>query len=100
MSTVTKRDLVIRISDSCNMSQQEVAAVVNHLIDEISESLIKGDEVVFRNFGTFQTAVTKPKIGRNPKKPEKAVTIPARRIVKFRPGKELKVKVADTKKSK
>jgi len=50
--------------------------------------------VVLRNFGTFEIRVAKAKIGRNPNNPEKDVPIPARAIVKFKPGKELKEKVA------
>ncbi|NRB73853.1 MAG: HU family DNA-binding protein, partial [Verrucomicrobiales bacterium] len=42
----------------------------------------------------FQVTKTKPKIGRNPNKPDAAVPIPARAVVKFKPGKELKEKVA------
>lgn len=96
MATVTKRDLVIKVSDQIDMTQQQVFDVIQLFIDEITESLTEGDDVVLRNFGSFQVIVTKPKIGRNPKKPETPVQIPARAIVKFKPGKEMKEKVAET----
>jgi DNA-binding protein HU-beta/integration host factor subunit alpha len=101
MATLTKRELSIQITDKLGakgleLTQQEVLEVVQTLIDEITESLAQGDTVVMRNFGTFQVRETKAKIGRNPKKPGKDVIIPARAAVKFKPGKELKEKVAAT----
>jgi len=94
MATVTKRDLVVRISNETGQTQQEVFDVVQSLIDQITASLAANDDVVLRNFGAFQVTKTKPKIGRNPNKPEAAVPIPARAVVKFKPGKELKDRVA------
>ncbi len=94
MATVTKRDLVVRISNATGQTQQEVFDVVQSFIDEITSSLSSNDDVVLRNFGAFQVTKTKPKIGRNPNKPEAAVPIPARAVVKFKPGKELKERVA------
>lgn len=94
MATITKRDLVIRISNKTGLTQQEVFNVVQTLIDEVTTSLASNEDVVLRNFGAFQVARTKPKIGRNPNKPDAVVPIPARAVVKFKPGKELKEKVA------
>lgn len=94
MSTITKRDLVVRISNETGMTQQQVFDVIQHFIEDITASLAHNDDVVLRNFGAFQVRKTKPKIGRNPNQPEAAVPIPARAIVKFKPGKELKERVA------
>ena len=91
--TVTKRDLVVKISEKTGLSQREVFETIEQLMVEITDSLSKGDEVVFRNFGTFKTAVNQPKVGRNPKRPEKEIIIPARKVVRFRSGKILKERV-------
>lgn len=101
METVTKRDLAIKITnrlgeENHRITQHEVLEVIQALIDEITESLAKGDTVVMRNFGAFQVREMKAKIGRNPKDPAKDVPIPARAAVKFKPGKEMKEKVATT----
>ncbi len=101
MATITKRELVIKITDQLGskgieLTQQDVLEVVQTLIDEITESLSQGDTVVMRNFGAFQVREMKAKIGRNPKNPEKDVPIPARAAVKFKPGKEMKEKVSAT----
>ncbi|MDF1814471.1 MAG: integration host factor subunit beta [Verrucomicrobiales bacterium] len=93
--TVTKRDLVLRLSEKLGLTQREVFQIIEQMTAEITESLSEGDEVVFRNFGTFQTGINKPKIGRNPMKPEVDLVIPARRVVRFRMGKYLKEQVDD-----
>lgn len=101
MATITKRELAIKITDQLGnkghgLTQQDVLEVIQTLIDEITESLAQGDTVVMRNFGAFQVREMKAKIGRNPKNPDKDVPIPARAAVKFKPGKEMKEKVAST----
>lgn len=101
MATITKRELVVKITDQLGergveVTQQVVFDVVQTLIDEITDCLAQGDTVVMRNFGAFQVREMKAKIGRNPKNPDKDVPIPARAAVKFKPGKEMKEKVAAT----
>ena len=94
MKTVTKRDLVVQISNETGMTQQQVFDVIRKTLDTVTGSLAAGNEVVLRNFGSFQVRETKQKIGRNPNKPGTDVIIPPRAIVKFKPGKEMKEKVA------
>jgi DNA-binding protein HU-beta/integration host factor subunit alpha len=72
MPNITKRELVLRITDS----------------------LAQGESVALRNFGAFEVKEMRAKIGRNPKDPSKNVPIPARAVVKFKAGKEMKEKVA------
>jgi nucleoid DNA-binding protein len=90
MATITKRDLVITISNQTGLTQREVFAVIQAMIDETTAALAKNDEVVLRNFGTFVVKETKAKIGRNPNAPSKDIKIPPRAVVKFKPGKEMK----------
>ena len=94
MKTVTKRDLVVKISNETGMTQQQVFDVIQKTLDSVTATLAAGDEVVLRNFGSFQVRETKQKIGRNPNKPGTDVVIPPRAIVKFKPGKEMKERVA------
>ena len=94
MSTITKRDLVVRISNETGLTQQQVFDVVQKTLDAVTLDLAQGNTVVMRNFGTFEVRQTKAKVGRNPKDPGKDVPIPPRAVVKFKPGKELKEKVA------
>ena len=94
MSTITKRDLVVRISNETGLTQQQVFDVVQKTLDAVTLELVQGNTVVMRNFGTFEVRQTKAKVGRNPKDPGKDVPIPPRAVVKFKPGKEMKEKVA------
>ncbi len=91
--TLTKRDLVIRISNETGLVQQQVLDVVQKTLDYIAEALAKGDKVELRNFGVFEVKVRKARIGRNPNAPETDVPIPQRCVVKFKPGKEMRADV-------
>ncbi len=90
---MTKRDLVVRIAEETGIIQQDVMAVLQKSLDHITEALEKGENVEFRNFGVFEIAIRKSRIGRNPNKPEDVVTIPERRVVKFKPGKIMKQRI-------
>lgn len=101
MANITKRELVIRITDRLGLkgvaiTQQGVHEILQSLLDEITDSLAQGDDVLLRKFGAFEVREMKPKVGRNPKDPSKIIAIPARARVRFRPGKEMKDKVATT----
>src|SRR5882757_4278834 len=91
--TLTKRDLVIRISEETGLIQNQVFDVVQKTLDYIAESLAKGDKVELRNFGVFDVKIRKARVGRNPNKPETDVPIPARAMVKFKAGKEMRAEV-------
>lgn len=89
LMTLTKRDLVIRISEETGQTQQQVLDVVQKTLDYISQALAKGDKVELRNFGVFEVKTRKARVGRNPNAPETDVPIPARSVVKFKAGKEM-----------
>jgi nucleoid DNA-binding protein len=91
--TLTKRDLVVRISDDTGLIQSEVSGVVQKTLDYITESLANGDKVELRNFGVFDVKIRKARVGRNPNQPEIDVPIPARTMVKFKAGKEMRAEV-------
>jgi nucleoid DNA-binding protein len=87
---MTKRDLVIQISEETGQVQQRVLQIVQRTLDLISESLAAGKNVELRNFGVFEVKLRKARIGRNPNRPDKDVAIPQRAVVKFKPGKEMR----------
>jgi|SRR5215472_12321239 len=91
--TLTKRDLVVRISEETGLIQQQVLDVVQKTLDYVAEALAKGEKVELRNFGVFEVKVRKARIGRNPNAPENDVPIPQRSVVKFKPGKEMRAEV-------
>jgi nucleoid DNA-binding protein len=87
---MTKRDLVIRISEETGLVQQKVLEVVQRTLDHISDAVATGKTVELRNFGVFEVKVRKARIGRNPNQPATDVPIPQRAVVKFKPGKEMR----------
>jgi nucleoid DNA-binding protein len=93
---MTKRELVVRISKETGLIQEDVYAVIQKTLDYITESLTKGDHVEFRDFGVFEVCTRKPRIGRNPNRPQDVVQIPERRVVKFKPGKRMKSAVTQS----
>jgi nucleoid DNA-binding protein len=93
MANLTKRDMVVKISNDVGITQQETFAVIQKTLEHIMDSLANGNNVELRNFGVFEVRLTKSRIGRNPNKPETDVVIPARATVKFKPGKVLRQRV-------
>jgi nucleoid DNA-binding protein len=91
--TLTKRDLVVRISEETGLIQQQVLDVVQKTLDHIAEALAKGEKVELRNFGVFEVKIRKARIGRNPNAPATDVPIPERTVVKFKAGKEMRAEV-------
>jgi|ERR1041385_1229054 DNA-binding protein HU-beta/integration host factor subunit alpha len=91
--TLTKRDLVMRISNDTGIIQQHVFKVVQQTLDCIAEALAAGHKVELRNFGVFEVKVRRARIGRNPNAPKTDVPIPERAVVKFKAGKEMRAEV-------
>lgn len=91
--TLTKRDMVMRISNETGLIQQQVLVIIQKTLDSIAEALAKGDKVELRNFGVFEVKVRRARVGRNPNAPETDVPIPQRAVVKFKAGKEMKAAV-------
>ena len=87
---MTKRDIVVRISEETDLQQQKVLEIVQKTLDYIAEALARGKKVELRNFGVFEVKVRKARIGRNPNAPETDVPIPRRAVVKFKAGKEMR----------
>ena len=97
MPTFTKRNIIREVTNKLSpkeATQAFVSDVLDCFVAAITEQLCTGEKVVIRNFGVFQVNEIKPKVGRNPRKPEQAINIPASAVVKFKPGQELKEKVA------
>jgi nucleoid DNA-binding protein len=91
--TLTKRDLVLRISSQTKIKQQQVSIIVQKTLDSISDALAAGDKVELRNFGVFEIKTRRARIGRNPNSPQTNVPIPERAVVKFKAGKEMRAEV-------
>ena len=71
------------------MTRKESEVIVESIFDSVVRSLRRGDKVEIRGFGSFRTRKRHSRVGRNPKTGVK-VSVPAKKIPYFKPGKELK----------
>lgn len=89
---MTKKEIVMKISEETNIKQIDVKAVVQKTLDHIIAALSAGETVELRNFGIFKVKSRRSRIGRNPKTGQ-AVPIPERKVVSFKVGMVMKKKV-------
>ncbi|MGN0845139.1 MAG: HU family DNA-binding protein [Kiritimatiellia bacterium] len=94
-ATLTKHSLVLSLSRKFDITRQKALDMVEQVFADISKAIQEGRHCEFRDFGSFTVSVRKPRIGRNPHKPEETYDIPVRRGVKFRPGKTLRILLAE-----
>lgn len=87
---MTKRELTIQISKETGIIQEDVFTILQKTLDHITEALMRGETIEFRDFGVFGIALRKSRIGRNPNRPQETVVIPERKVVKFKPGKKMR----------
>jgi nucleoid DNA-binding protein len=93
MANLTKRDLVVAISNETGLIQSDVFNVIQRTLDHITDALAKGENVELRNFGVFEVRLTRSRVGRNPNQPDVDVPIPSRATVKFKSGKIMRQRV-------
>ena len=89
---MTKKDIVLKVSDDSGLKQIDVKKIVQGTFDCILQALVRGENIELRNFGVFKIKQRKPRTGRNPRTGT-VVPVPARKSVIFRPGLEMKQKI-------
>jgi integration host factor subunit beta len=90
MATITKKRLIQTISSSKGLHPNDVRNVIQAFLDAMTDTLSQGDRLEFRDFGVFEIVERRQKIGRNPKNAAVPIVIPARKAVKFTPGKKMR----------
>ena len=94
MSTITKKDLIDRISDATQAKRVVVKRIVQQFLDEVVAELAADNRLEFRDFGVFETRTRSARVAQNPKTLER-VQVSAKRSVKFKMGRLLKEKLAN-----
>ena len=89
---MTKKDIVLKITDTTGIKQVDVKTIVQATFDVIVESLMRNEKVELRNFGVFKIKERKARFGRNPRTGQ-SVPVPPRKVVVFKPGLEMKEKI-------
>jgi len=90
--TVTKKDLVNRISDSTGETKVAVKQILQRFLDEIVDELEGGNRLEFRDFGVFEVHERRARRAQNPRTLEK-VDVPPKLVVKFKPGRVMRDRV-------
>ena len=90
---MNKTELIKEIAGRTTVSQEQTGKMIEALLAVVQETLADGDSVQLVGFGTFTVAERSERVGRNPKTGA-AITIPAKKGVKFKPGKVLSDAVA------
>ncbi len=94
-NTVTRAQLSEAVYQEVGLSRNESADLVESVLREISNSLVKGDSVKISSFGSFYVREKGQRIGRNPKTGEEVPILP-RRVLVFRPSHVLKDRINNT----
>ncbi len=86
---MNKAELIHKIAKDSKITKAQANRAIDSFIDGISKSLKKGEKTSLVGFGTWYTAKRKARTGRNPQTGE-PIKIPAKKVVKWSPGKWLK----------
>lgn len=89
---LTKAEMAERLFVEVGLNKRESKEFVDAFFDVVRDALISGDQVKLSGFGNFDLREKNQRPGRNPKTGEE-IPISARRVVTFRPGQKLKVRV-------
>jgi DNA-binding protein HU-beta len=85
---VNKNELVSAVADKCGLSKTDVSRTVDATLEAITDALKRNDDVRLVGFGSYSVSHRSASEGRNPRTGAK-ITIPARKQVKFKSGKQL-----------
>ncbi len=89
MKTVTRADVAETIYEEIGLSRKDSGDILDMILDEMTQELVKGNDVKLSSFGTFALRSKKARAGRNPKTGVDAVISP-RRVISFKPSQTMR----------
>ncbi|HBD11123.1 MAG TPA: integration host factor subunit alpha [Porticoccaceae bacterium] len=92
MGALTKSDIAEMLYEELGLNKRESKEIVECFFEEIRSALENNEQVKLSGFGNFDLRDKNTRPGRNPKTGEE-IPIEARRVVTFKPGQKLKVRV-------
>jgi len=93
--TVTKLDIIERVSETLDLSDTEAKDTVEELLEIIKSTLASGEDIMISGFGRFQVNEKAPRKGRNPAT-GKDMMLDRRRTVTFKCAGKLRDRVNET----
>ena len=94
MATVTKKELIDRISDATGQKRVTVKQITQSFLDNVIVELGKGNRLEFRDFGVYEIKHRAARTAQNPKTLER-VQVPPKRTVKFKAGRMMREAISD-----
>ena len=89
---MNKGELVEQVSNWAGLTKKASREAVDAMASVITDTLARGEKVTLVGFGTFKVMQRKARTGRNPQTGQ-SIQIPAKKVPRFRPGKDLKDRV-------
>ncbi len=94
---MTKSELIEALAKKQpHLAQKDVELAVRCIIDQMAQALSSGERIEIRGFGSFSLHYRSPRIGRNPKTGD-SVALSSKYVPHFKPGKELRDRVNDSR---
>jgi len=93
--TLTRADLAEAVYHKVGLSRTESAGLVEAVLDEICDAIVRGETVKLSSFATFHVRSKNERIGRNPKTGEEVPILP-RRVMTFKASNVLKNRILRT----
>ncbi len=93
--TVTRANLSDAVYQEVGLSRKESAELVDSVLNEISDALVRGETIKLSSFGSFMVRQKGERVGRNPKTGEEAPILP-RRVLIFRASHALKSRINES----
>ena len=85
---MNKTKIIGLIAEKANISKTDARKTVSAFIQTVEDVLMQGDKVAILGFGSFFISQKAARVGINPKTKE-TIHIPARKVIKFKPGTSL-----------
>ena len=90
---MTKSELIEKLTVSqSQLTAKDMELAVKMILDQMADSLARGERIEIRGFGSFSLHYRAPRMGRNPKRGD-PVSLPGKDVPHFKPGKELRERV-------
>lgn len=88
-----KVEIIDNIAENESLSKKQVAAVLDSFIEQITNGLVAGEQVILQGFGTFTVKTRAARTGRNPKTGEE-IQIEESQTPHFKPSKLFKENIS------
>lgn len=89
---MNKTDLIAAVAEKAGLAKTDTKKALEAFVATVSEELAKGEKIALIGFGTFSVSEKSARTGINPAT-KQTITIPAKKVVKFKVGAELADKV-------